>query len=176
MRRTGLALALAAALVAAPAQAHDGSDGQRDGGHRGDGQRHHGGKSHHRFWAVRGTVVSHTLAKNDDGTYSGEVTVAAKQWNRRARHSSGFSGSDDAQTEQRTYTLDHAQVRFKVSDKSGDGETDATDVVAGDRVLLAGKSGRRCGKHGTGTADPTKVRWAAFADPKTEEKAGAKRR
>lgn len=126
---------------------------------------------------MRGTVVSHTLTKNDDGTYSGDVTVEAKQWNRRARHGADFDGSNDA-TEQKTYTLDHATVRFKVSDKSGDGETDATDVVAGDRVLLAGKSGRRCGQHknATGTGDATKVRWAAFADPKTEEKAGAKRR
>jgi hypothetical protein len=75
------------------------------------------------------------------------------------------------QTQQRTFTLDHAKVRFHVSD-TGDGTIDEHDVVAGDRVLLAGKSDRsrrRCDHNGdTTSAGTTAVRWAAFADPKSE--------
>lgn len=124
---------------------------------------------------MHGTVVSQTLAKNDDGTYSGDVVIEAKQWNRRARH-----GADmDSGSEQKTFALDHAKVRFNVSDKEpADGKVDEGDVVAGDRVLLAGKSDRtrqRCNHDGV-AAGGSKVRFAAFADPKTDDSTETKRR
>jgi len=161
-RRIALAV-LVAGMMAVPAQAHDGGD-------------HHGGKSHHRSFAVHGTLVSQALAANDDGTYSGDVVIEAKHWNRHARH-----GADmESGSEQKTFTLDHAKVRFHVTDKTpANGKVDEDDLVAGDRVLLAGKSGHRCDKHFAGSrreGGSKKIRWAAFADPKTDDAKDSKRR
>jgi hypothetical protein len=194
MRRIALAGALVAGVVAVPAaQAHHGQDGRSGDVHQQhSGWHHHRG--HHRVWFAAGTVVSQTLAKNDDGTYSGDVTIEAKRWDRRrAKHREG--ASDEQTTEQKTFTLDHARAKFHVSDtEPADGKIDESDVVAGDRVLLAGKSVRhgQCDGHDShgkvraahhdmsgdsgDSGKASRIRWALFADPKTDEAKGSKRR
>jgi hypothetical protein len=154
MRRLALAAALASVAVAMPAEAHK-------GGERGDRGEAKKCKVHRVAWVVRGTVVSHALAKNDDGTYSGDVVVQVKRTNRAAR-------DEKADPQPRTYTLDHAKARFSVSDQEpANGTVDETDVTAGDRVQLAGKVTRlrkKCDQ--TGFTAETKIRRAKFQDPK----------
>ena len=151
MRRLAIAAALASAAVAMPAEAHKG--GERAEAHK--------CKVHRVAWVVRGTVVSQALAKNDDGTYSGDVVVQVTRTNRHAR-------GEKADPQPRTYTLDHAKARFRVSDQApANGTVDETDVVPGDRVQLAGKTTRlrkKCDQ--TGFTPETKIRRAKFQDPK----------
>jgi hypothetical protein len=161
MKRIALAVALAAGAVAVPAaQAHN------DGSAHGHSGNQHGAKSHkcraHRVgFVVRGTVVSQTLARNDDGTYSGDVVVQVTRANHHARAQSG-----DPQPH--TYTLDHAKARFHVSDQqAADGTVDQSDVVAGDRVELAGKVTKlhkRCDQ--TGFIAAVTIRRVVFHDPR----------
>jgi hypothetical protein len=170
MRRIALAGALVAAVAAVPAQAHDGrGDGNRQGSgnHHANGQRSGAGshkcRPHRVGWVVRGTVVSQALTRNDDGSYSGDVVVQVRRANRHAR-------GEAAQPQPKTYTLDHAKARFRVSDQApADGTVDQTDVVAGDRVQLAGKVTKlrkRCDH--TGFTATTTVRRAVFHDPRPE--------
>jgi hypothetical protein len=74
----------------------------------------------HRGLNARGTLVSSTVTKNADGSYSGTLTVNVTKVNHKAA-----SGSQ-------TYTLDHAKVKFHRG-------VDATAPAAGSRVKVHGK-------------------------------------
>jgi hypothetical protein len=158
MRRIAFAAVLAAAAVAMPAQANN---GQANNGHANQQAGSHRCTPHKVAWLVRGTVVTQALTPNDDGTYSGDVVVTVKRTNRHAR-------AETADPQPKTYTLDHARVRFGVSDQEpADGTVDQGDVVAGDRVQLRGKITklrRRCDQSGF-TAETT-IRRVVFHDPR----------
>ena len=151
MRRIALAVVLATAAVAMPAQAKNQHANQHSGSHK--------CTPHKVAWIVRGTVVSQALTREDDGTYSGDVVVTVKRTNRHAR-------DQRADPQPKTYTLDHAKVRFGVSD-TGDGTVDQADVVPGDRVKLLGKITklrRKCDQ--SGFEATTKIRRVVFQDPR----------
>jgi len=74
-------------------------------------------------YKVRGTLVSGSLTKEADGTYSGDLTVHIT----KADH--GYKSEKD--TDQ-SYTLDHAKVHIHK------GAGDASALTAGDKVKLDG--------------------------------------
>jgi hypothetical protein len=157
-----LLLASAAALMSTPAWATDHGNGK---GHRpatvpvgppttkpdnkdNPGASHrdkrHHGKSHkclvHKVaYVASGTLVSQTLTKNEDGTYSGQVTVEVQKVN---RHASAEDG--------KTVVYDASKVRLSldVGDVDKDGTVDLGDLAKGDRVHLIGNVttlAKRCG-------------------------------
>ncbi|MGH2831551.1 MAG: hypothetical protein ACRDK2_02145 [Solirubrobacteraceae bacterium] len=94
----------------------------------------HPGKSHqcmpHRVaYIASGTLVSQTLSKNTDGTYSGTVTVTVTHTNRHAAGDQGMT---------KIYTLTNGRVKLDVVDVNHDGSIGLDDLQAGDRVKLIG--------------------------------------
>lgn len=92
----------------------------------------HPGKSHKCMprnvaYIVSGTLVSQTLSKNTDGTYSGSLTVDVTRTNRHAAGDEGMT---------KTYTLTDARVKFRVADIDHNGSIGPDDLVAGDRVKV----------------------------------------
>jgi hypothetical protein len=81
-------------------------------------------------YIVSGTLVSDTLAKNADGTYSGSVTVNVTHTNRHAAGDEGMT---------KTYTLNDARVTLGLRDINHDGSVGLDDLTAGDRVKAIGK-------------------------------------
>jgi hypothetical protein len=78
-------------------------------------------------YIVSGTLVSQTLSKNANGTYSGDVTVDVTRTNRHAAGDQGMT---------KTYTLTDARVKLRVADIDHDGSVGLDDLVAGDRVKV----------------------------------------
>lgn len=74
-------------------------------------------------YVVHGKLVSGTLTKNSDKTYSGMLTVHVTKAD---KHAKSEKGTD------KDYTLDHAKGKF------GKG-VDPSALAAGDRVTLTGK-------------------------------------
>jgi hypothetical protein len=92
----------------------------------------HPGKSHKCMprtvtYVVSGTLVSQTLSKNPDGTYSGDVTINVTRTNRHAADDEGMT---------KTYTLTDARVKLDLADVNHDGSVGLDDLVAGDRVKV----------------------------------------
>lgn len=92
----------------------------------------HPGKSHKCMprnvaYIASGTLVSQTLSKNANGTYSGGVTVNVTRTNRHAANDEGMT---------KTYTLTDARVKLRVADIDQDGSVGLDDLVAGDRVKV----------------------------------------
>jgi hypothetical protein len=86
-------------------------------------------------YVASGKLVSSSLTKNADGTYSGTLKVHVTHTNHHARADKGTD---------REYTLDHAKVHF------GHG-VDPAAPAAGDRVHLSGKItelARKCDQTG----------------------------
>lgn len=165
--RKALLVASAAALTAAPAWAHPGSDHPRgnsdhpahehgSGGHRQG--RSHRCVAHRVAYVAAGTLVGHTLVLDsaaptptvsaadadaaDKPTYSGDVTIDVKRTNRHARADKGTT---------KTYALDHAHVVLGLDDQNGDGRVDLADVLPGSRAKVIGsvtKLSRRCDQTG----------------------------
>jgi hypothetical protein len=87
-------------------------------------------KPHKVAYVASGALVSQTLAKNADGTYSGEVTVEVKSTN---HHGAGDKGKTKA------YKVENVHVTFGLADTNSDGSVGLDDLKAGDRVKLIGK-------------------------------------
>jgi hypothetical protein len=86
--------------------------------------------AHNVAYIVSGTLVSQTLSKNADGTYSGTVTVSVTHTNRHAAAAKGMT---------ETYTLTDAHLTFALRDTNNDGSVGLDDLAAGDRVKAIGK-------------------------------------
>ena len=86
--------------------------------------------AHNVAYIVSGTLVSQTLSKNADGTYSGTVTVSVARTNRHAAAAKGMT---------ETYTLTDAHLTFALRDTNNDGSVGLDDLAAGDRVKAIGK-------------------------------------
>ena len=163
IRRSASVALLVAAAAVIPAQAsspaNPGSQGHQQSGTHGNS---HKCKPHKVAWVVKGTLVSQTLTKNSDGTYSGDVTVNVTHTNKHAR-------AERNPPQPKTYTLDHAKAKFDVSDQPPpDGTVDQTDLVAGDRVKLSGKIttlAKKCDQ--TGFTSTTTIRKASIKPAKT---------
>jgi hypothetical protein len=146
VRKTLLALS-ATVLMSTSAWATPGDQGKGHGpgtpvgppastpnnaGHHGSSNGH--GKSrrchpHGVGYVAHGTLVSQTLAKNEDGTYSGEVSVKVTSANHHAALEKGG-----------TLTLKVEDVRLVlgVADTNNDGAVGLDDVKEGDSVTLIG--------------------------------------
>src|SRR5437016_2519060 len=160
IRRSAAIALLVAAAAVIPAQASKPANpGSQGHGHHGNS---HKCKPHKVAWVVKGTLVSQTLSKNSDGTYSGDVSVNVTHTNKHAR-------AEKNPPQPKTYTLDHAKAKFDVSDQPPpDGTVDQTDLVPGDQVKLVGKIttlAKKCDQ--TGFTATTTIRKAVFHNPPT---------
>ncbi len=93
--------------------------------------RSHRCRAHKVAYVASGALVSQSLTKNSDGTYSSDLTVHVTRTN---HHAKGDRGVD------KTYTLDHAKVTFGLADRDNDGTVDQTDLRPGDRTTVIGKT------------------------------------
>jgi len=119
-RILGIALALSLTVAVGSASAHHNGTSHRFGWH------HH----HHHGFFIAGTNASFNGTKNDDGTYTGDLTLTLK-WH---HHSS--TGTENTVT--KTFHLDNTAVKFSrsVTDANGDGTVDFSDVQPTDVVVL----------------------------------------
>jgi hypothetical protein len=104
-----------------------------------------------------GTLVSQTLTKNADGSYSGEVTVKVKRTN---HHGAGDEGTT------KTYKAENVHVTFGLADTNSDGSVGLDDLKAGDRVKLIGKItalAKKCSQ--SGFTATTTIRKIVFNAP-----------
>ena len=88
------------------------------------------------------------------GTWNADGTVAVTSGNSRGKK---FKGQ--------TLTFDFATAKFSVADTNADGKLDATDVTAGDKVVIQAKLARNVS--GTGPFAARKV--VDQTHPKAEE-------
>jgi hypothetical protein len=148
----------------------NGADGNGHG-HGSDSQGKHGSnnpshpshpgqshkcKSHAVGYVVSGALVSQTLVKNTDGSYSGSVTVTVTHTN---RHAAGDKGTQ-------SYTLTDARVTFGLADINHDGSVGLDDLQTGDRVKAIGKIttlSKKCDQ--IGFAPTTTIRKVIFHQP-----------
>ena len=158
MRRIAIASLALAAVVAAPAQAHN-TPAQAQNGKSHDSKSQKC-KPHAVGFNAYGTLESQTLtqtkgadtARRGDDRYSGTITVTVK----RANHG--------APTGSQTYTLDNSRVKFY--DANHDGTAD--QPKAGDRVKVHGKItklGKKCDQ--SGFTPTTTVRTVKFKPAKS---------
>ncbi len=118
----------------------NGHKGSGDAGSKGNSGTQHGnggthGKSHkcvaHKVgYVASGTLVSQTLTKNTDGTYSGEVVV-------EVTHTNHHAVADKGKTV--TYTVVNVHATFGLADTNSDGSVGIDDLMKGDRTHLIGK-------------------------------------
>ena len=113
----------------------NGNQGKGDQGKGNQGKPSHPGSSHkckpHKVaYVASGKLVSQTLTKNADGSYSGKVTVEVKRTNHHA-------ASDQGTT--KTYKPENVHVTFGLADTNSDGSVGLDDLKAGDRVKLIGR-------------------------------------
>jgi hypothetical protein len=162
-----MAAALAAALIAVPAQAkkpeHAGPpDDRASTPERGHGQSGRC-KVQKVGWGVRGEVVEATLSAEEDGRLSGDVVVDVRQTTAHAR-------AERKGEQPKTYTVTDVRGSFdELADRNGDGAVGAADVAPGDEVKLLGsiaKPKRRCP-----APDPAAevIRKAIFHAPEAED-------
>jgi hypothetical protein len=101
-------------------------------------------------YRVSGTLVSGSLTKNSDGTYSGSLTVHVTRTN---HHAKADKGTDKA------YTLDHAKAKLHGADPAA--------LATGSRVKLKGtitKLAKKCDQ--TGFQAATTIKKADIKPPK----------
>lgn len=157
MKKLSLLAVLALSLAAVPASAKD-HPGQGQGQ---DQAQKHAAKAqkcaaHDVGYVAGGKLVSAALTKNDDGTYSGDLTIAVS----RANH----HGKADKATSH-TYTLDHARVNLHGQDPAA--------LVPGSRAFVLGRTSvlrKKCDQ--TGFVATTTIRKADVKAPKTDKPAG----
>jgi len=176
IRRIAPAAALAAALMVVPAHAKKPDHaGPKHGGHAEEGKRGGKGsgksgrcKAHQVGWAVKGTLVSHTLTSGTDGKFSGDVVVTVTRANKHGRGEVDGAGP-------KTYTVSGVKASFDdLSDRNADGAVDAGDVQAGDKVVLVGrvaKAKKRCAAPEAAAATVRKVNFSAPEPTEAEEPA-----
>jgi hypothetical protein len=139
-----------------------GNQGNENQGKGDQGKPSHPGNSHkckpHKVaYVASGTLVSQTLTKNANGSYSGEVTVAVKRTN---RHAAGDEGTT------KTYKPENVHVTFGLADTNSDGSVGLDDLKAGDRVKLIGKItalAKKCSQ--SGFTATTTIRKIVFNAP-----------
>lgn len=108
-------------------------------------------------YVASGTLVSQTLTKNADGTYSGTVEVAVTHTNHHAM-------SDNKTT--KAYTVENVHVTFGLTDTNNDDSVGLDDLKAGDRVHVIGKITtlvKRCSQ--SGFTPTTTIRHIVFHAP-----------
>ena len=140
----------------------NGNQGKGNEGKGNQGKPSHPGSSHkckpHKVaYVASGKLVSQTLTKNADGSYSGEVTVEVKRTNHHA-------ASDQGTT--KTYKPENVHVTFGLADTNGDGSVGLDDLKAGDRVRLIGKItalAKKCSQ--SGFTATTTIREIVFNAP-----------
>jgi hypothetical protein len=116
----------------------------RHSGEKGPG---HHGKSHkcmpHKVgYVASGTLVSQALTKNEDGTYSGELTV-------QVTHTNHHASTDMSKAV--PYTVSKVRLVLALEDTNKDGSVGVDDLAPGDRVRLVGKItalAKRCSQTG----------------------------
>lgn len=148
-----------------------GHKGSGDSGSKGNSGAQHGnsgkthGKSHkcvaHKVgYVASGTLVSQTLTKNTDGTYSGEVVV-------EVTHTNHHAAADKGKTV--AYTVANVHVTFGLVDTNSDGSVGVDDLAKGDRTHLNGKIttlAKKCDQ--TEFKATTTIRKIVFHAPATE--------
>lgn len=108
-------------------------------------------KAHNVAYVVSGTLVSQTLVKNADGTYSGGVIV-------NVTHTNHHAAGDEGMT--KSYTLTDARVTFD------NGSVGFAGITTGDRVKVIGKIttlSKKCSQ--TGFTAVTTIRKVIFRKP-----------
>jgi hypothetical protein len=128
-----------------------GNSGQSKGSDNPPNKPSHPGHSHkckpHKVgYVAAGTLVSQTLTKNADGTYSGEATVKVTHTN---HHAMGDLGAT------KTYKLENVNATFGLADTNKDGSVGLDDLKEGDRVKLIGKITALAKKCPAGEFTPT---------------------
>jgi hypothetical protein len=101
-------------------------------------------------YRVSGTLVSGSLTKNADGTYSGDLTVHVLKAN---KHAKADKGTDKG------YSLDHAKAKLHGADPAA--------LATGSRVNLKGKVttlAKKCDQ--TGFTPVTTIKKADIKPPK----------
>jgi hypothetical protein len=143
MKKTLVALAvLAMAVLVGPATAKQAKPTPPPTSHK--------CQPHSVAYVVSGKLVSGSLTKNSDGTYSGDLTVHVNKTNRHARD---VKGTDQ------TYTLDHAKAKLHGEDPAA--------LVTDSRVKLRGKIttlAKKCDQ--TGFTPTITIRKADIKPPK----------
>jgi hypothetical protein len=146
-----------------PGTSHRSSEGTENaGGHSakpGDSGVSHKCKPHKVGYVASGALVSQTLTKNADGSYSGEVTVEVKRTN---KHAKGDNKSS------KTYKVENVHITFGLADTNDDGGTGLDDLTKGDRVTLLGHItalAKNCSH--TGFTATTTIRHLVFHAPVT---------
>jgi hypothetical protein len=132
---------------------HNGNGDSRGGGwHH---HWHHWNHHHHHGFVVAGTDASFSGTKNDDGTYTGDLTLTLKSHGdhsaraRASHHNTGDTNGTDTPVT-KTFHLDGTEVKFadSVTDGNGDGSVDFSDVQATDVVVLKVWGGHKFRGHG----------------------------
>jgi hypothetical protein len=100
-----------------------GDEHGKSGSHKGS----HKCRPHKVGYIVSGNLLTQTLTKNADGTYSGDVTFEVKHTNHHAKTDKGIA------------KLENVKVTFGLPDTNNDGSVGLDDVKVGDRVKLIGK-------------------------------------
>jgi hypothetical protein len=140
VKKIGILAVLALVALVSPVQAKG----------PGEHAKSHKCKPHAVAYRVAGTLVSGSLTKNDDGTYSGDLTVHVTRTNHHARADKGTDKS---------YALDHAKVNLH--------DQDPAALVAGSKVKLKGKVTKLAKKcDSTGFTAETKIKRANIQPPK----------
>lgn len=117
-----------------PGSTHRSTKGTENTGGANHGKSHKC-KPHKVGYVASGILVSQTLTKESDGTYSGELVVEVKHANHHAK-------ADKEKTEKEkstTYTVKGVHVTFGLADTNNDGSVGLDDLKAGNRVHLIGK-------------------------------------
>jgi hypothetical protein len=152
-RILGIALALSLTVAVGSASAHHNGSGNDFGSH-------HGWHHHHHGFVIAGTNACFNGTKNDDGTYTGDLTLTLKSHDHsnaakaRASHHDSTDTNDNGtdNTVTKTFHLDGTDVKFadSVTDANGDGTVDFSDVQPTDVVVLKVFGGHRFRSHGAG--------------------------
>jgi hypothetical protein len=145
-----------------PGSLHRSSEGTENTGGKG-GEPSDSGGSHkctpHKVgYVASGTLVSQTLSKNADGSYSGDVTVEIKHTNHHAKSDKGT----------KVYKVEKVDLTFGLADTNSDGSVGLDDLKAGDRVTLIGHItvlAKHCSH--TGFTATTTIRKLVFNAPVT---------
>jgi hypothetical protein len=146
---------------------HGGEQGDgRRGNHGADNQgnsntpshpsQSHKCRSHKVAYVASGALVSQTLARNADGSYSGELTVKITHTN---HHAIGDNGTTKA------YKVENVHVTFALADTNNDGSVGLDDLKEGDGARLIGKIttlAKRCSQ--SGFTSTTTIRRIVFDD------------
>jgi hypothetical protein len=149
-----------------PGSSHRSSEGTENTGGKdrkpSDSGDSHKCKPHKVGYVASGTLVSHTLTPNADGSYSGEVTVEVKHTNHHAK--------GDNKATKPYKGLEKVHVTFGLADTNSDGSVGLDDLKAGDRVTLLGHItvlAKSCSH--TGFTATTTIRHLVFHAPVTPD-------